>query len=140
MNSYRLPDLLPVQRAERWLPQKSQRSGLRSRYGFRSVMMMISVSLKGLNTIRSPAGRSLLVSGWFGWVRHPNYSGDILMMFAWCLPCGFTSVLPYLPVLQCFNLLRQRANEIEESCLKKHRDAWREYCRRVPYKLLPYVY
>uniref|UniRef100_A0A8C1Y8I0 Delta(14)-sterol reductase TM7SF2 n=1 Tax=Cyprinus carpio TaxID=7962 RepID=A0A8C1Y8I0_CYPCA len=87
-----------------------------------------------------PAGRSLLVSGWFGWVRHPNYSGDILMMFAWCLPCGFTSVLPYLPVLQCFNLLRQRANEIEESCLKKHRDAWREYCRRVPYKLLPYIY
>ncbi|XP_016309277.1 delta(14)-sterol reductase isoform X2 [Sinocyclocheilus anshuiensis] len=93
-----------------------------------------------LNTIRSPAGSSLLVSGWFGWVRHPNYSGDILMMFAWCLPCGFTSVLPYLPALQCFHLLRQRANEIEESCLKKHRDAWREYCRRVPYKLLPYVY
>ncbi|XP_016114118.1 delta(14)-sterol reductase [Sinocyclocheilus grahami] len=93
-----------------------------------------------LNTIRSPAGSSLLVSGWFGWVRHPNYSGDILMMFAWCLPCGFTSVLPYLPALQCFHLLRQRANEIEESCLKKHRDAWREYCRRVPYKLLPCVY
>ncbi|XP_058655478.1 delta(14)-sterol reductase TM7SF2 isoform X3 [Onychostoma macrolepis] len=93
-----------------------------------------------LKTIRSPAGSSLLVSGWFGWVRHPNYSGDILMMFAWCLPCGFSSVLPYFPALQCFQLLRQRANEIEESCLKKHRDAWREYCRRVPYKLLPYVY
>ncbi|XP_059389847.1 delta(14)-sterol reductase TM7SF2 [Carassius carassius] len=93
-----------------------------------------------LKTILSPAGSSLLVSGWFGWVRHPNYSGDILMMLAWCLPCGFSSVLPYLPALQCFHLLRQRANEIEESCLKKHRDAWREYCRRVPYKLLPYVY
>ncbi|XP_050985970.1 delta(14)-sterol reductase TM7SF2 [Labeo rohita] len=93
-----------------------------------------------LNTIRSPAGSSLLVSGWFGWVRHPNYLGDILMMFAWCLPCGFTSVLPYLPALQCFQLLRKRANEIEESCLKKHREAWREYCRQVPYKLLPYVY
>lgn len=50
--------------------------------------LMISVSVEGLNTIRSPAGSSLLVSGWFGWVRHPNYLGDILMMFAWCLPCG----------------------------------------------------
>lgn len=94
----------------------------------------------GLSTIRSPSGKSLLVSGWFGWVRHPNYLGDVMMMLAWCLPCGFTSVLPYLPALQCFHLLRQRANEIEESCLKKHGDAWREYCRRVPYKLLPYIY
>ncbi|XP_051963648.1 delta(14)-sterol reductase TM7SF2 [Xyrauchen texanus] len=93
-----------------------------------------------LRTIQSPSGHSLLASGWFGWVRHPNYFGDILMMFAWCFPCGFTSVLPYLPALQCFNLLRRRASEIEDSCLKKHGNAWQEYCRRVPYKLLPYVY
>lgn len=45
-------------------------------------------SFKALETIRSPSGQSLLVSGWFGWVRHPNYLGDIVMMFAWCLPCG----------------------------------------------------
>ncbi|XP_067308004.1 delta(14)-sterol reductase TM7SF2 [Pseudorasbora parva] len=94
----------------------------------------------GLQTIRSPSGRPLLVSGWFGWVRHPNYLGDILMMLAWCLPCGFTSLLPYLPALQCANLLRQRANEIEGACLEKHGHAWREYCRRVPYKLVPHVY
>ncbi|KAI4889880.1 hypothetical protein NFI96_029458 [Prochilodus magdalenae] len=41
-----------------------------------------------LETIRSPSGQNLLVSGWFGWVRHPNYLGDILLMFAWCLPCA----------------------------------------------------
>ncbi len=50
--------------------------------------VIITMVSEGLKTIRSPAGRSLLVSGWFGWVRHPNYSGDVLMMFAWCLPCG----------------------------------------------------
>ncbi|XP_055051502.2 delta(14)-sterol reductase TM7SF2 [Misgurnus anguillicaudatus] len=93
-----------------------------------------------LETIKSPSGKSLLVSGWFGWVRHPNYLGDIMMMLAWCLPCGFSSALPYLPALQCFNLLRKRANEIEESCLKKHGSAWKEYCTRVPYKVIPYVY
>lgn len=43
-----------------------------------------------LETLCSPSGRKLLVSGWFGWVRHPNYSGDILMTLAWCLPCGET--------------------------------------------------
>ncbi|XP_030632568.1 delta(14)-sterol reductase TM7SF2 [Chanos chanos] len=93
-----------------------------------------------LETIPSPSGQRLLVSGWFGWVRHPNYLGDVLIALAWCLPCGFTSLLPYLPALQCFNLLRQRANEIEDSCQKKHGEAWLEYCCRVPYKLVPYVY
>ncbi|XP_049332729.1 delta(14)-sterol reductase TM7SF2 [Astyanax mexicanus] len=93
-----------------------------------------------LETIRSPSGRNLLVSGWFGWVRHPNYLGDVVMMLAWCLPCGFCSVLPYLPALQCFNLLRKRSTEVEESCREKHGSAWAEYCRRVPYKLIPYIY
>uniref|UniRef100_A0A3B4EAD0 Delta(14)-sterol reductase TM7SF2 n=1 Tax=Pygocentrus nattereri TaxID=42514 RepID=A0A3B4EAD0_PYGNA len=93
-----------------------------------------------METIRSPSGQNLLVSGWFGWVRHPNYLGDILLMVAWSLPCGFSSLLPYLPALQCFSVLSDRSAEIEESCLKKHGEAWREYCRRVPYKLIPYLY
>ncbi|KAG7470766.1 hypothetical protein MATL_G00117270 [Megalops atlanticus] len=93
-----------------------------------------------LETLASPSGKNLLVSGWFGWVRHPNYLGDILMALAWCLPCGFTSLLPYLPFLQCTNLLRRRANELEEACREKHGTAWQEYCRRVPHKLVPHVY
>ncbi|XP_076837019.1 delta(14)-sterol reductase LBR isoform X2 [Brachyhypopomus gauderio] len=93
-----------------------------------------------LKIIKSPSGENLLVSGWFGWVRHPNYLGDILMMIAWCLPCGFTSLVPYLPALQCIHILRGRAKEIEASCYEKHGVAWEEYCRRIPYKLLPYIY
>ena len=45
----------------------------------------------GLKTIASPTGQNLLVSGWFGLVRHPNYLGDIMMSWAWTLPCGKTS-------------------------------------------------
>ncbi|XP_031429144.2 delta(14)-sterol reductase LBR-like [Clupea harengus] len=44
-----------------------------------------------LKTIASPTGQNLLVSGWFGLVRHPNYLGDIMMSWAWTLPCGKTS-------------------------------------------------
>ncbi|XP_028855588.1 delta(14)-sterol reductase [Denticeps clupeoides] len=93
-----------------------------------------------LETIQSPSGQKLLVSSWFGWVRHPNYLGDIMMNLAWSLPCGFTSIVPYLPCLVCINLLRRRATEIEESCQRKHGKAWEEYCHRVPYKMLPHVY
>ncbi|MFT7803543.1 delta(14)-sterol reductase-like isoform X2 [Arapaima gigas] len=53
---------------------------------------------------------------------------------------GYTSLLPYMPAIQCTNLLRLRAAEIEKACSKRHGEAWQEYCRRVPYKLVPYVY
>ncbi|KAG8146642.1 putative Transmembrane 7 superfamily member 2 protein, partial [Naja naja] len=33
-------------------------------------------------------GRRLLVSGWWGFLRHPNYLGDLIMGFAWSLPCA----------------------------------------------------
>ncbi|XP_062408630.1 delta(14)-sterol reductase TM7SF2 isoform X2 [Sardina pilchardus] len=97
-------------------------------------------AISSLKTISSPTGQNLLVSGWFGWVRHPNYLGDILMTWAWTLPCGFSNVLPYIPAVFCTIILIRRANENEEACQEKHGEAWQEYCRRVPYQLLPYIY
>lgn len=34
------------------------------------------------------AGKHLLVSGWWGMCRHPNYLGDIILNTAQCLPGG----------------------------------------------------
>lgn len=44
--------------------------------------------LAHLKTIHTSTGKSLLVSGWWGFVRHPNYLGDLIMALAWSLPCG----------------------------------------------------
>lgn len=44
--------------------------------------------LSDLKTIPTATGKSLIVSGLWGWVRHPNYLGDIIMGLAWSLPCG----------------------------------------------------
>ncbi|XP_037541989.1 delta(14)-sterol reductase LBR [Nematolebias whitei] len=43
--------------------------------------------LSHLKTIPTATGKSLLVSGWWGVVRHPNYLGDLIMALAWSLPC-----------------------------------------------------
>lgn len=48
----------------------------------------LQLSLSGLETIATATGKRLLVSGWWGFVRHPNYLGDLLMALAWSLPCG----------------------------------------------------
>ncbi|XP_057362898.1 delta(14)-sterol reductase TM7SF2 isoform X3 [Manis pentadactyla] len=93
-----------------------------------------------LETIPTATGRQLLVSGWWGMVRHPNYLGDLIMAVAWSLPCGVSHLLPYFYVLYFTLLLVHREARDEQLCLRKYGLAWREYCRRVPYRIVPYVY
>uniref|UniRef100_U3KN50 Delta(14)-sterol reductase LBR n=1 Tax=Oryctolagus cuniculus TaxID=9986 RepID=U3KN50_RABIT len=64
--------------------------------------------LAHLKTIHTSTGKSLLVSGWWGFVRHPNYLGDLLMALAWSLPCGFSHALPYFYVVYFTALLVHR--------------------------------
>lgn len=52
--------------------------------------MLNLLHCSGLETIATATGKRLLVSGWWGLVRHPNYLGDLLMALAWSLPCGKT--------------------------------------------------
>nr|XP_012318431.1 delta(14)-sterol reductase isoform X2 [Aotus nancymaae] len=94
----------------------------------------------GLETISTATGRQLLVSGWWGMVRHPNYLGDLIMALAWSLPCGVSHLLPYFYVLYFTALLVHREARDERQCLQKYGLAWQEYCRRVPYRIMPYIY
>uniref|UniRef100_A0A8P0TEW7 Delta(14)-sterol reductase TM7SF2 n=1 Tax=Canis lupus familiaris TaxID=9615 RepID=A0A8P0TEW7_CANLF len=93
-----------------------------------------------LETIPTATGRQLLVSGWWGMVRHPNYLGDLIMALAWSLPCGVSHLLPYFYLLYFTALLVHREARDEQQCLQKYGLAWHEYCRRVPYRILPYIY
>uniref|UniRef100_A0A673UVQ3 Delta(14)-sterol reductase TM7SF2 n=1 Tax=Suricata suricatta TaxID=37032 RepID=A0A673UVQ3_SURSU len=103
-------------------------------------MASVICLIKGLETIPTATGRQLLVSGWWGLVRHPNYLGDLIMALAWSLPCGVSHLLPYFYLLYFTALLVHREARDEQQCLQKYGRAWHEYCRRVPYRILPYVY
>ncbi|XP_045309245.1 delta(14)-sterol reductase LBR isoform X1 [Leopardus geoffroyi] len=96
--------------------------------------------LAHLKTIHTSTGKDLLVSGWWGFVRHPNYLGDLLMALAWSLPCGFGHALPYFYVAYFTVLLVHREARDERHCRRRYGLAWEQYCRRVPYRILPRVY
>lgn len=96
--------------------------------------------LAHLKTIHTSTGKSLLVSGWWGFVRHPNYLGDLIMALAWSLPCGFNHILPYFYVIYFTILLVHREARDEHHCKKKYGLAWEKYCQRVPYRIFPYIY
>lgn len=97
-------------------------------------------SVADLETIATATGKRLLVSGWWGFVRHPNYLGDILMALAWSLPCGFSHIVPYFYVIYFTVLLIHREDRDERQCRTKYGLAWDTYCKRVPYRIIPYVY
>nr|XP_028691489.1 delta(14)-sterol reductase isoform X1 [Macaca mulatta] len=96
--------------------------------------------LAHLKTIHTSTGKNLLVSGWWGFVRHPNYLGDLIMALAWSLPCGFNHILPYFYVIYFTMLLVHREARDEYHCKKKYGVAWEKYCQRVPYRIFPYIY
>ncbi|XP_034057407.1 delta(14)-sterol reductase LBR isoform X3 [Gymnodraco acuticeps] len=96
--------------------------------------------LSHLKTIPTATGRSLLVSGWWGVVRHPNYLGDLLMALAWSLPCGFSHLLPWYYMIYFIILLVHRDSRDMSECRRKYGSAWDEYCRTVRYRIIPRVY
>ncbi len=90
--------------------------------------------------IQTAQGNRLLVSGFWGWSRHFNYVGDIMMALAWCLPCLFESPLPYFYVIYFTILLVHRQRRDDRKCSEKYGDDWTKYRERVPWRIVPWVY
>jgi protein-S-isoprenylcysteine O-methyltransferase Ste14 len=95
---------------------------------------------KPTDYIRTAQGSVLLTSGWWGLARHINYLGDLMMALAWCLPCGFGSPLPYFYFVYFLILLIHRERRDHAACRAKYGTDWDAYCRKVPWRIVPYVY
>jgi len=93
-----------------------------------------------LRSMPTQRGTRLLISGWWGLSRHINYFGDWIMAWAWCLPCGFASPIPYFYVIYFGALLLHRAQRDDEACRAKYGRDWDAYCTLVPYRIIPYLY
>lgn len=97
-------------------------------------------ALAHLETLSTGTRKKLLVSGWWGVCRKPNYLGDIIMAVAWSLPCGFNAILPYFYPMYFFILLVHRERRDDALCRKKYGASWDRYCEKVKYRIIPYVY
>lgn len=87
----------------------------------------------------------LLSSGFWGLSRHPNYFFEIIMFFIWSIPAVFSDWKLGLwyslgTPLFVFLIMWDRSRKDDAKCKAKYGDKWDEYCQRVPYKIIPYVY
>ncbi|KAF7354784.1 ERG4/ERG24 ergosterol biosynthesis protein [Mycena sanguinolenta] len=95
---------------------------------------------KNLQFLTTGSGSKLLISGWWGRSRHPNYFGDLIMALAWSFPTGFSTPLTYFYFLYLLALLIQRQRRDDDACEKKYGKDWKKYVELVPYRIVPYVY
>jgi 7-dehydrocholesterol reductase len=88
-----------------------------------------------------PKTTRLLISGSWGIARHFNYTLELLSTLLWTLPCSIGWGLPpTLYFLFLFLLLTHRIFRDEEKCSNKYGPYWKQYCAKVPYRLIPYVF
>ena len=87
------------------------------------------------------ADHVLLCSGFWGVARHINYLGEILMATGLTLVLGYPGrLLVWLYPLYYVGLLFSRERADDRRCAQKYGDLWQEYARRVPRRIIPWVY
>ncbi|KAI3392181.1 hypothetical protein diail_6099 [Diaporthe ilicicola] len=96
-----------------------------------------------VKTVRSADGKQeLLCGGFWGGSRHINYLGETLEAVGIVLALGHPgdAVMPWLYPLYYVLLFITRERDDDKRCQEKYGALWDEYCRQVPYRIIPYIY
>jgi protein-S-isoprenylcysteine O-methyltransferase Ste14 len=88
-------------------------------------------------TIEVQQGQKVVDTGLYGIVRHPMYSATILLFLSMPLVLGslpsFVIMLAYIPLI-----VKRIRNE--ETVLLEGLDGYADYCSKVKYRLIPFVW
>ncbi|WP_207209915.1 isoprenylcysteine carboxylmethyltransferase family protein [Tropicimonas sp. IMCC6043] len=87
--------------------------------------------------VRSDRGHAVCDSGPYQFVRHPGYSGNIIAPFG--LVLGLGSLWTLLPMAAAFGITVLRT-ALEDQTLQDELPGYRDYARRVRYRLIPGAY
>jgi protein-S-isoprenylcysteine O-methyltransferase Ste14 len=88
-------------------------------------------------TIQVEARQRVIDSGPYGLVRHPLYAGSLLMWLATPLALGSWIALPLFALLTPFYVLRAINEELQ---LTRELKGYVAYCKRTPFRLIPFVW
>ncbi|GMT09038.1 hypothetical protein PFISCL1PPCAC_335, partial [Pristionchus fissidentatus] len=86
------------------------------------------------------AANLLLGSGYWGMMRHPSYTFDLVAHCSFSFLGGWSGPFGHSPliVLVLYYLIRISFDEMR--CLAKYGASWGQHCARVTYKLVPGLY
>jgi protein-S-isoprenylcysteine O-methyltransferase Ste14 len=102
--------------------------------GLGVVAMVIIQNSYAAATVQVQAGQKVVSTGLYGLVRHPMYTGNVIMMVG--IPLALGSYWGLVFVVPGLIVLASRIRD-EEKLLQKELDGYLEYTQKVRYRLLP---
>ena len=87
--------------------------------------------------IQKDRGQCVVTGGPYRYMRHPGYAGFIPLLFA--LPIMLGSYVALIPAAATLPALLARTY-LEDGMLKKELKGYKEYCKKVKYRLIPGVW
>ena len=88
-------------------------------------------------TIEVQEGQKVVDTGLYGIVRHPMYMATILLFLA--MPIILGSIFSFVIMLVYLPIIAKRIRN-EEKVLEEGLDGYRQYKKRVKYKVIPFVW
>jgi protein-S-isoprenylcysteine O-methyltransferase Ste14 len=101
-----------------------------------AMLVLIQNSYAAVN-VTVEAGQHLVSTGLYGLVRHPMYTGNVILMIG--VPLALGSYWGLVLVVPCLIVLALRIRD-EEDMLAHQLSGYREYTQQVRYRLLPYLW
>ena len=88
-------------------------------------------------TVQVEGDQKIVSTGLYGMVRHPMYTGSVIMMIG--IPLALGSYWGLLTVVPAGIVLALRIRD-EEKLLQEELDGYRDYAQKVRYRLVPCVW
>ncbi len=88
-------------------------------------------------TIRVQENQKVIDTGLYGMVRHPMYSVTLLLFLA--MPIVLGSIYSFI-IFLAYPFIIVRRIKGEEEFLEKELDGYREYKKKVKYRLIPFIW
>ncbi|MGB3483285.1 MAG: isoprenylcysteine carboxylmethyltransferase family protein [Mycobacterium sp.] len=102
--------------------------------GLAVVVLVVVQNSYASTTVQVEAGQTVVSTGLYGVVRHPMYTGNVLMLVG--TPLALGSYWALLFVLPGLIVLASRIRD-EEKLLQEELDGYRQYTQAVRYRLVP---
>jgi protein-S-isoprenylcysteine O-methyltransferase Ste14 len=105
--------------------------------GILFVCWVLKVNSYAGRTIEVEAGQKVISTGPYAWVRHPMYLGSLVFLALTPLALGSWLALPAFALMVPFFALRLLN---EEKVLRAQLPGYSDYCRKTPFRLIPYIW
>ena len=100
-------------------------------------MLVLIQNSHAAATVRVEQGQEVIAAGFYGLVRHPMYTGNVLIMVG--IPLALGSYWGLVFVIPGLIVLALRIRD-EEKLLREELAGYHEYTQKVRYRLVPYMW